>query len=84
MPDALEQSTLPLDVPGPRRGEYPMPPAAHIEKCRSCGAAIVWAHTANDRAIPLSLATVQTRDGQQFLLSHFSDCEHAKEWSRKR
>jgi hypothetical protein len=74
-------ATLPL---GPRKGEYPMPENARIERCRSCGAEIVWTRTAQDRAIPLSLRSVQTRDGQQWLLSHFSDCPHAKEWSKKR
>jgi hypothetical protein len=85
MPDAdLTQAALPLDVPGPRKGEYALPEGARIEQCRSCGAQIVWARTEADRPIPLSLATVQTRDGQTWLLSHFSDCEHAKEWSKRK
>jgi hypothetical protein len=82
MPD-LEQSALPLDLPGPRKGEYPLPDGARIEKCRSCGAEIVWARTDAGRAIPLSLATVQTRDEQQWLLSHFVDCPEAKGWKRR-
>jgi hypothetical protein len=84
MPDELEQATLGLEGDGPRRGEYAMPHAAELEHCKSCGAQIVWARTQNDRMIPLSLATVQTRDGVQWLLPHFADCPHAKEWSRKR
>lgn len=79
----LEQAALPLEVPGPRTGEYPMPDGARIEQCRSCSAQIVWARTPAGRAIPLSLATVQTRDGKQWLLSHFSDCPHGREWSNK-
>jgi len=79
----LEQSALSLDVPGPRRGEYPLPTGAKIERCKSCGAAIVWAHTANDRAIPLSLATAQTRDGVAYCLSHFADCPESKGWKRR-
>jgi len=79
----LEQSALPLDTPGPRRGEYVLPPNAKIERCKSCGAEIVWARTDAGKAIPLSVATAQTRDGRQWLLSHFADCEHAKEWKRR-
>lgn len=79
----LEQSTLDLDVPGPRKGEYPMPPNARIERCKSCGAEIIWAQTEAGRAIPLSLATAQTRDGRQWLLSHFADCPEAKGWKRR-
>jgi hypothetical protein len=79
----LEQAALPLDVPGPRRGEYPLPPGARIEKCKSCGAEIVWARTDAGRAIPLSLKTVQTRDGVAYLLSHFADCPEAKGWKRR-
>jgi hypothetical protein len=85
MPDGdLTQAALPFEVPGPRRGEYLLPEGAKIEQCRSCGAQIVWATTAADRPIPLSLATVQTCDGQKWLLSHFSDCPDSKGWSNKK
>jgi hypothetical protein len=79
----LEQSALPLAWPGPRKGEYPLPPGARIEKCKSCGAEIVWAQTEAGRPIPLSLATVQTRDGRQWLLSHFADCPESRGWRRR-
>lgn len=71
------------DVPALRRGEYALP-AGQVEACRSCGARIVWARTPAGRAIPLSLATVQRRDGVAYALPHFVDCPNAKEWSRKR
>ena len=84
MPDGdLSQAALPFEVPSPRKGEYLLPEGATIERCRSCGAQIVWARTEADRPIPLSLATVQRRDGKTWLLSHFTDCEHAKEWSKR-
>jgi hypothetical protein len=79
-----QQNFLDLAAPGPRRGERPMPSGARIARCASCDAEIVWARTEGERAIPLSLATVQTRDGVQYLLPHFVDCEHAKEWSSKK
>lgn len=51
--------------------------------CRSCGAAIAWYRREDGRAIPLSLATVQSHDGKRWALSHFSDCPDAKEWGRR-
>ena len=84
MPDGdLTQSALPFEVGGPRKGEYLLPEGATIERCKSCEAQIVWARTEADRPIPLSLATVQTRDGKKWLLSHFSDCPDSTGWSRK-
>lgn len=67
-----------------RIGEYLLPAAGKIEHCRSCGAQIVWTRTPNSRAIPLSLATIQTREGKKYALSHFSDCPHAKDWSKQK
>lgn len=81
MPDQL--SFLDQAPPIERKGEYELPRGAQVEACRSCGAQIVWARTANDRAIPLSLATVQYRGGVAYCLSHWVDCPDAREWSRK-
>jgi len=78
-----QQSFLDLAGPTHRTGEYAVPAGANVESCRSCGAQIVWAVTANDRAIPLSLATMQRRGGTAYCLSHFVDCKDAREWSRK-
>jgi hypothetical protein len=80
---ADQLSFLDAAEPIERKGEYPLPPGGQVEACRSCGAQIVWARTANDRAIPLSLATVQHRAGVAYCLPHFVDCKDAKEWSRK-
>jgi len=82
--DDLTQAALPFEVGGLRKGEYQLPEGATIERCKSCNAQIVWAKTAADKPIPLSLATVQTRDGKTWLLSHFTDCEHGKEWSKRK
>jgi len=80
----MTQASFLDQVPPPeRKGEYELPPGGQVETCRSCGAQIVWAVTANDRAIPLSLATVQHRDGVAYCLPHFVDCPEAKDWSRK-
>jgi hypothetical protein len=78
-----QESFADLAAPGPRRGEMPMPEGARIDTCKSCNAQIVWAHTEGEKAIPLSLATSQQRDGVTYLLPHFVDCPHAREWSRK-
>lgn len=75
---------LDLAMPGPRRGERVLPAGARIDRCKSCDAQIVWTRTEDGRAMPLSLATAQTRDGVCYVLPHFADCPEAKEWSRKR
>lgn len=69
---------------GGRAGEYAVPPDARPAQCRSCSAAIVWARTEGGKAIPLSLATVEWREGVRYALTHFADCPHAKEWSKQR
>lgn len=68
---------------GQRAGEYAIPPDAQPARCRSCGAQIVWARTEAGRAIPLSLTTVEERDGVRYALTHFADCPHGKEWSKR-
>lgn len=70
--------------PNARRGEYEIADGANVLRCRSCDAEIVFAFTAAGRAIPLSLATVQTRHGKRYALTHFSDCPHSEEWSNKK
>lgn len=68
----------------PRRGEYELPVDTRIETCKSCGAQIVWTYRPNGRAMPLSLATVQTRGGKKYCLTHFADCPDSKEWSQQK
>ena len=71
------------DLFGGRVGEYELPPYARVARCASCNAEIVWARTAQGKAIPLSVATIEEREGKKYALTHFADCEHAKEWSGK-
>lgn len=78
----IQESFFGADAPVARSHEYPIPPVASIVSCRSCGAAIVWTHTPTGRAVPLALSTAQTRDGQQYAVSHFRDCPDAKAWGR--
>lgn len=68
--------------PAQRKGEYELPIDAGIDSCKSCGAQIVWTRKPHGKPIPLSLATVQTRGGKKYCLSHFADCPDAKEWSQ--
>lgn len=79
------QSLLDLfgDDPRPRKGEHIMPADAQAVACKSCGMPIVWTHTAAGRALPLSVATVEERDRERFALSHFVDCPHGRDWSRR-
>ena len=76
-------SFLDAAAPAGRPGEYPLPIGGQVEACRSCGAQIVWAVTAAGKRVPLSLVTVQRRDGVVYCLSHFTDCPDAKDWSRR-
>lgn len=71
------------DLFGARKSEYELPPNATPVPCQSCGMPMVWIKTAKGKAMPLSVATIEERDGIKYALSHFSDCEHAKEWSKK-
>lgn len=63
---------------------YPLPDKPPTT-CRSCGARIVWATNPQTGAhVPLSLAT-ETTDalGRRAAASHFTDCPHAKGWSKQ-
>lgn len=80
----MKKESLPArDLFGARPHEYAIPPNATPVTCASCGAGMVWVRTAAGKAMPLSLATVEERDGQRWALSHFSDCPDAREWSKR-
>lgn len=70
-------------APEPRKGEYLIPAGARAGSCRSCGADVLWITTAKGSAMPLSVATIEERDGERYALSHFSDCPQGKGWSKK-
>jgi hypothetical protein len=72
------------DMFGARRGEYEIPDYAKVVLCVSCSAAIIFVKTPNDRSIPISLATVEMREGKKYGLTHFADCPDAAEWSGAR
>jgi len=71
------------DLFGARKGEYELPPDAIPVPCASCGAGMVWMKTSKGKAMPLSVATIEERDGVKYALPHFADCPEAKEWSKK-
>lgn len=71
------------DLFGARVGEYEVPDNAQLQTCRSCGADMLWAQTPNGNSVPLSVASIETRDGKRYALSHFVDCPNAKEWRRR-
>jgi len=72
----------PVELPAPRRGEVEVPAGAPGGTCRSCGADILWITTARGAQMPLSVATLEERDGQRFALSHFADCPQGKGWRK--
>jgi len=77
---AVEQLDL---FTGQRAGEYVIPNDGRTTMpCRSCGAEIIWTKTAAGKPIPLSVATIEERDGVRYALTHFADCKDAKEWRR--
>jgi hypothetical protein len=84
MTDDQQLNFFNMVEPTQRRGEYELPVDARIDTCKSCGAQIVWTHRPHGRAMPLSLATIQSRGGKKYCLSHFADCPDSREWSRKR
>ena len=71
------------DIFGGRHGEYELPEDAYVTRCASCGAGMAFVKTANGKAMPLSLATVETRDNVKYALPHWTDCPQAKQWSKK-
>jgi len=71
------------DLFGARVGEYELPSNTYSAMCRSCNAMIVWARTGKGKAVPLSVTTVEWRDGKGYALSHFADCPDAKKWSKR-
>lgn len=82
MSDVQQASFLDAAAVAGRAHEYPLPPAAHLTHCRSCGAEIVWVRTTLGKPVPLSLATVQIRDGVSYAVSHFCDCPDATAWGK--
>ena len=67
----------------PRRGEHEIISGSKVESCRSCGASIIWIRTRRGKALPLSVATIERRDGRAFALAHFADCPDSKDWSKR-
>lgn len=70
-------------TPAARPNEYALPADATPTTCRSCGAGMVFIRTPNGKALPLSVATIQERDGVRYALPHFADCKDSKLWSKK-
>lgn len=78
----MATDTLPeRDMFGARPHEYALPAEPWLTKCQSCGAAMCFVKTPQGKAMPLSMATAETRDGVTYALPHFIDCPEANEWS---
>lgn len=80
-----EHEELPQrDLFGARPGEYMLPKVPLMPaRCQSCKAAIVFIRTRSGAMMPLSLSTVEERDGDQYAMPHWIDCPDSKEWSGK-
>lgn len=63
-------------------GNYEMPAGAKQERCRSCGALIVWGKTASGSAMPLDVLNQLTIDGKRYGRTHFATCPQGREWRR--
>jgi hypothetical protein len=80
----MSKEALPeRDLFGARPHEYVLPPNAWPVKCQSCGAGMAFVRTPQGKMMPLSLATIEERDGIKYALPHFVDCPDAKDWSKK-
>jgi len=77
------EQTYERDLFGARPHEYMLPDSAYLTTCASCGAPMAFVRTPAGKAMPLSLATVETRDGVRYAISHFADCPNSREWSKK-
>lgn len=75
-------ATTPIqrDLFGGRVGEYAIPSHYHEAVCHSCGAPMIFIRTRNGKAMPLSAATIEVRDGVRYALTHFADCPDAADW----
>jgi hypothetical protein len=66
------------------RVDFPFPLDAKADRCKACGATIVWVETASGKRMPLSTATAAPDpSGQLRAISHFADCPNAAEFRRK-
>lgn len=79
LPSGLEEQEA---QPQPRKGEYLVPADAELDYCHSCDAEIVWTRTKNNKPMPLTVATIERRDGERYAVCHWADCPEAKEWKR--
>lgn len=66
-----------------RRVDFQIPASLPIDRCRSCGAAIVWTTTPAGKLMPLSVASATDLAGERRAISHFADCPHRGEWRRR-
>jgi hypothetical protein len=78
--DTVREARRP--APAARPNEYAVPANATPIQCRSCGAGMVFIRTPAGKALPLSVATIQERDGVRYALPHFADCKDSKLWSK--
>jgi hypothetical protein len=63
-------------------GYHEVPAGAKPERCRSCGATVVWAKTSRGADIPLNVEKQLSIAGKQYGQTHFITCPHGREWRR--
>lgn len=71
------------DLFGARQRVFVRPADCWMGKCRSCGAPMAFVTTKQGKAMPLSLATIEEREGVRYALPHFIDCLDSKDWSKR-
>jgi hypothetical protein len=72
------------DLFGQRNGEYVVPSDGRsLDSCKSCGADLIWTTSGKGKFVPLSVATIEEREGVRYALPHFVDCPHSRHWSKR-
>lgn len=73
----------PIKILSPRGREFPVPAGVTESVCKSCQAAIIWTTNPDTGSnVPLSVATIEERDGECWALSHYTDCPQASAWGK--
>ena len=65
-------------------GYHAVPPGAKPERCKSCGASIVWAKTKTGADIPINVANQLTIGSTRYGKTHFATCPQGRAWRRAR
>lgn len=67
-----------------KRQDFEVPQGSIPEPCKACGAPLVFVlHPRTLNRMPLSMRTLEIREGKGFAESHFSDCPKPGRFRRR-